>query len=62
MIKELNYEFHYDYIENKYGNNSRILLTNTDSFMYEIKTEYVYENSNNDYSANSMWLSKQINY
>ena len=37
------YEFHYDYIKNQYGNNSRLLFTRTDSLMYEIKTEDVYE-------------------
>ena len=37
------YEFHYDYITNQYGNNSRLLFTHTDSLMYEIKTEDVYE-------------------
>ena len=37
------YEFHYDYIKNQYGNNSRLLFTHTDSLMYEIKTEDVYE-------------------
>ena len=30
-------EFHYDSIKNKYGNNSRILLTDADSLMYEMK-------------------------
>ena len=37
------YKFHYDYIKNKYGNNSRLLFTGTGSLMYEIKTEDVYE-------------------
>ena len=37
------YEFHYDYIKNKYGNNSRLLFTDTDSLMYQIKTEDVYK-------------------
>ena len=42
LSKVIIYEFHYDYIKNKYGNNSRLLLTDTDSLMYEIKTEDVY--------------------
>ena len=37
------YEFHYDYIKNKYGNKFRPLFTDTDSLMYEIKTEDIYE-------------------
>ena len=41
--KVLMYEFHYDYIKNKYGGNSRLLFTDTDSLMYEIKTEDVYK-------------------
>ena len=41
LIKVLMYEFHYDYIKNKYGNNSRLLFTDTDCLMYESKTEYV---------------------
>ena len=41
--KVMIYEFHYDFIKNKYDNNSRILFTDTDSLMYEIKTEDVYE-------------------
>ena len=42
------YEFHYDYIKNKYGNNPRLFFTDTDSFMYEIKTEDVYEDFSKD--------------
>ena len=41
LSKVLLYEFHYDYIKNEYGNNSRLLSTDTDSLMYEIKTEDV---------------------
>ena len=52
------YKFYYDYIENKYGNNSRLLFTNTDSLMYEIKIEDVYKDFSNDkelfdFSSNS---------
>ena len=42
------YEFHYDYINDRFGNNSRLLFTGTDSLMYEIKTEDVYEVFSND--------------
>ena len=37
------FEFHNDYIKNKYGNNSILLLNDTESLMYEIKVEDVYE-------------------
>ena len=42
------YEFHYDYITNKYGNNLRLLSIDTDILMYEIKTEDAYKDCNND--------------
>ena len=42
------YELHYDYIKNKFGNNSRLLFTDADSLMYEIKTEDVYKDFSND--------------
>ena len=42
--KVLTYEFLFDYNKSKYDNESKLLLTDTDSLMYEIKTEDVYEN------------------
>ena len=33
LSKVLMYEVHYDYIKNKYGNNSRLLFPDTDSLM-----------------------------
>ena len=44
----LMYEFHYDYIKNKYGNHSRLLSTDADSLMYEIKTKEVYKDFSKD--------------
>ena len=43
LNKLLMYKFHYDYIKNKYAINSRLLFSETDSLMYEIKTEDVYQ-------------------
>ena len=46
------YKFHYDYIKNKYDNKSKLLFTDTNSLMYEIKTKDVYE----DFSSNKEML------
>ena len=45
LSKILMYEFHYNYIKNKYDNKSKY---DTNSLMYEIKTEDVHE----DFSSN----------
>ena len=42
------YECHYDYIKNKYGNNSSLLFADTDSLIFDVKTEDVYEDFSND--------------
>ena len=42
------HEFHCDYIKNKYGNNSRLLLTYNHSLMYEIKSKDVYKDFSNN--------------
>ena len=39
---------HYDSIKNKYGNNSRLLFTETDTFMHDIKIKGVYEDFSKD--------------
>ena len=41
------YEFHYYYIGNEYG-NIRLLFIDTNSLMYEIKTEDVCEDFSQD--------------
>ena len=48
MAKVLVYKFHYDYIKNEYDNKSKLLFTDIDSLVYEIKTEDAYE----DFSSN----------
>ena len=48
LNKVLMYKFHYDYFKNKYGNNSRLLFTDTDDLMYEIKTEDIYKSFSNN--------------
>eukprot|EP01052_Picozoa_sp_SAG31_P017937 SAG31_NODE_1250_length_9118_cov_4.047344_6_plen_375_part_00 len=42
------FRFHYDYIKEKYGNNARLLMTDTDSLCYHIKTHDFYEDMKSD--------------
>ena len=52
LSKVLMYKFHYDYIKDKYDNKSKLLLTDTDSLIHELKTEDVYE----DFGSNKEML------
>ena len=47
LSKLLMYEFHYDYIKNKYNENSKLLFTDR-SLMYEVRTEDIYEDFSSD--------------
>ena len=41
-------ELHYYYIKSEFGNNSRLLFTDTNTLVYEIKTKDAYENFSED--------------
>ena len=43
LSKIIMYEFHYDYMLPKYGDNIKLCYMDTDSFVYDIKTEYFYK-------------------
>ena len=60
MSKVWMYEFHGKYIKNKYDNKPKLLLTDTDSLIYEIITEDVYDNfcSNKEILDFSNYLTK----
>ena len=48
LSKTLMFDFHYNYIKQKYEDKAKLLLTDTDSLMYEIQTEDFYKDINGD--------------
>ena len=66
LSKTLMYDFHYNYIKEKYGDKAKLLFTDTDSVTYEIEAEDVYQDfwndkdrfDNSDYPENSPYFDK----
>ena len=48
LSKIIMYDFHYNYIKPKYGDKTKLLFTDTDSFLYEIQTEDFYKDISGD--------------
>jgi hypothetical protein len=68
LSKTLMYDVHYNTIKKEYGNNTKLLFTDTDSLMYEIKTDDVHKDftkigekqdcwDNSDYPKDSPYFS-----
>ena len=66
LSKTLMYDFHYNYIKEKYGDKAKLLFTDTDSLTYEIEAEDVYQDfwndkdkfDNSDYPEYSLYFNK----
>ena len=66
LSKTLMYDFHYNYIKDKYGDKAKLLFTDTDSLTYEIEAEDVnqdfwndkYKFDNSDYPESSPYFDK----
>ena len=51
LSKTFMFAFHYDKIKQRYGDNAKLLMTDTDSLVYYIKTKDVYEDMLQDQDA-----------
>ena len=67
LSKTLMYDFHYNYIKEKYSDKAKLLFTDTDSLTYEIEAKDVYKDfwndknkfDNSDYPEDSPYYDKK---
>ena len=65
LSKTLMYDFHYNYVKQKYDSKAKLLFTDTDSLTYEIETSDVYQDfwndkdkfDNSDYPQDSQYFN-----
>ena len=55
------YEFWYEYMKPKYGNNVKLCYTDTDSFIINIKTNYFYEDNASDVKSRFDTSNYEVN-
>ena len=53
-------DFHYNYIKNKYGDKTEMLLTDTASLMYKTKAKNVYEDFYNNKELYDLRFTQKI--
>ena len=61
ISKTLMYEFHYDYMKPKYGDNVKLCYMDADSFIMHIKNEDFYKDIANDVEKRSDTLHYVVN-
>ena len=60
LSKSLMYDFHYNYIKTKYGDNVKLLFTDTDSLQYKITTKDFYKDINPDIENDLILVNTQL--
>ncbi|XP_023213405.1 uncharacterized protein LOC111616209 [Centruroides sculpturatus] len=69
LSKHLMYDFHYNVMKPKYEDNIKLLFQNTDSYIYDIKTDDIYQDmkgminyfDTSDYPQNNQYGIPRVN-
>ena len=56
LSKTVMYEFWYDYVKPKYGENPERFYMDTDCFIIHVKTDDVYKDIAEDIETNKRWI------